>query len=54
MPNTPTVSEAGVAGYEVTGWYGVIAPNGTPRANVERLNGEIAKYMTLFVHECRL
>ena len=54
MPDTPTVSEAGVAGYEVTGWYGVIAPGGTPRANVERLNGEIAKYLTLSETRTRL
>ena len=47
MPDTPTVDEAGVPGYEVTGWYGVIAPGGTPRANVERLNGEIAKFLKL-------
>jgi tripartite-type tricarboxylate transporter receptor subunit TctC len=54
MPDIPTVSEAGVAGYEVTGWYGVIAPSGTPRANVERLNGEIAKYLTLSETRTRL
>jgi tripartite-type tricarboxylate transporter receptor subunit TctC len=47
MPDTPTVAEAGVPGYEVTGWYGIIAPGGAPRANVERLNGEIAKFLKL-------
>ena len=32
-------------GYEVTGWYGVLAPGGTPRANIERLNAEIARFL---------
>lgn len=45
MPETPTVAEAGVPGYEVTGWYGVLAPLGTPRANIDRLNAEMAKYL---------
>lgn len=39
-PNTPTVSEAGLPGYEVTGWYGLIAPAKTPAASIERLNAE--------------
>ncbi len=45
MPNTPTVAEAGVPGYAVTGWYGVIAPGGTPRSAVDRLNGEMVKFL---------
>ncbi len=47
LPDIPTVAEAGVPGYEVTGWYGVLAPGGTPRAPVDRLSGEIAKYLKL-------
>lgn len=43
MPEVPTVAEAGVPGYEVTGWYGVLAPAATPRAIVERLNAEVAR-----------
>ena len=43
MPNTPTISEAGVPGYEATIWLGVVAPKGTPPAIVSRLNGEITK-----------
>ncbi len=39
----PTVSESGLKGFEVTGWYGVLAPAQTPRALVRRLNGEILK-----------
>ena len=34
----PTLAEAGVPGYEYTTWYGLLAPAGTPRAIVERLN----------------
>ena len=43
MPNVPTVSEAGVPGYEAVIWLGVMAPKGTPPAIVNRLNAEIAK-----------
>jgi len=47
LQDVPTVAEAGVPGYEVTGWYGVVAPRGTPRAIVTRLNQEIAKILGL-------
>ena len=43
MPSTPTVSEAGVPGYEATIWLGVMAPAGTPRPAIDRLNSEITK-----------
>ncbi len=43
LPEVPTMSEAGVAGYEATLWLGVLAPKGTPAAVVARLNAEIAK-----------
>ncbi len=42
-PDTPTVAEAGVAGYEVSQWYGLLAPTGTPATIIERLNAEIGK-----------
>ena len=42
-PDVPTVAEAGVPGYEATIWLGVVAPKGTPREIVERLNAEISK-----------
>ncbi len=41
LPNVPTVSEAGVPGYEHTGWFGIMAPAGTPKAIVDKLNAEI-------------
>jgi tripartite-type tricarboxylate transporter receptor subunit TctC len=42
-PDLPTIAEAGVKGYETTIWIGVMAPAGTPRVIVERLNAEITK-----------
>jgi tripartite-type tricarboxylate transporter receptor subunit TctC len=41
LPDVPTASEAGLAGYESIGWFGVVAPAGTPAAVVQRLNAEI-------------
>jgi tripartite-type tricarboxylate transporter receptor subunit TctC len=38
LPELPTIAEAGVPGYEVTGWYGLVAPARTPTAIIERLN----------------
>jgi tripartite-type tricarboxylate transporter receptor subunit TctC len=46
LPDVPTVSEAGVKGYEATIWLGVMAPANTPRAVVDRLNAEITKVVT--------
>jgi tripartite-type tricarboxylate transporter receptor subunit TctC len=43
LPDVPTVSEAGVPGYESTIWIGVMAPRGTPAPIVTRLAAEIAK-----------
>ncbi|HEU5177189.1 MAG TPA: tripartite tricarboxylate transporter substrate binding protein [Burkholderiales bacterium] len=42
-PEMPTVSEAGVNGYEATIWLGLMAPAGTPRAVLERLSAEVNK-----------
>jgi tripartite-type tricarboxylate transporter receptor subunit TctC len=41
LPDVPTASEAGVSGYEVSSWYGVFAPAGTPAALTRRINTEI-------------
>jgi len=43
LPEVPTISEAGVAGYEAGIWLGLMAPVGTPRAILERLNAEVNK-----------
>jgi tripartite-type tricarboxylate transporter receptor subunit TctC len=43
LPDVPTVNEAGVPNYEATIWLGLLAPKGTPRAIVERLNEAVSK-----------
>ncbi len=43
LPDVPTLNEAGVPGYEITIWIGIMAPKGTPQEIVDRLNAEIAK-----------
>jgi tripartite-type tricarboxylate transporter receptor subunit TctC len=43
IPDVPTIAEAGVPGYEVVGWNGILAPAKTPRAIIERLNADIVK-----------
>ncbi len=46
-PDIPTVAESGFPGYEVTGWFGFVAPVKTPRDIVMRLNAEIVRSMRL-------
>lgn len=41
LPELPTISETGLAGFEVSGWYGVLAPAGTPRPIINQLNAAI-------------
>ena len=43
MPDVPTMNEAGVPGYEATIWLGVMAPRGTPKDVVDKLNAAISK-----------
>ena len=43
FPNTPTVSESGVPGFDISTWWGVVAPAGTPTAVIQVLHQEIAK-----------
>jgi len=45
LPEVPTMIEAGVAGYEVTGWNGILAPAGTPREIIRRLNEEVVRIL---------
>jgi tripartite-type tricarboxylate transporter receptor subunit TctC len=42
LPDVPTVAEAGLPGYEVANWIGIVAPAGTPPAIIETLNKEIS------------
>jgi tripartite-type tricarboxylate transporter receptor subunit TctC len=43
LPDIPTLSEAGVKGYEFAGWYGIFAPAGTPRSIVLKINADTNK-----------
>lgn len=46
VPEIPTIAESGVPGYDTSGWFGIVAPAGTPRAISERLNSEMVKGIT--------
>lgn len=43
VPDLPTIAEAGLPGYDVTGWFGILAPAGTPRDIIGSINSEINK-----------
>jgi tripartite-type tricarboxylate transporter receptor subunit TctC len=52
LPEVPTMQEAGIKGFDISQWQGVLTPAGTPRAIVERLNAGIVKAMhAADVHE---
>jgi tripartite-type tricarboxylate transporter receptor subunit TctC len=53
-PSIPTIAEAGVPGYDVSNWHGLIGPKGLPRAVVERINGEVNKIIRSKEMEDRL
>src|SRR5258705_7325396 len=46
-PNVPTLAEAGIAGYDITPWYGLVAPAATPVAIVKGLSVEVGKILQL-------
>jgi len=46
-PDLPTMAEAGIAGFDAVGWFGIVAPGGTPRDAIRKLNGEINRIMQL-------
>jgi tripartite-type tricarboxylate transporter receptor subunit TctC len=45
LPDVPTFAEEGIIGFDVANWYGVMAPAGTPRDIVQKLNADINKAM---------
>ena len=47
MPDLPTVAEAGVPGFKIEPWFGIIAPAGTPKEIISRLNNEIQTIMRM-------
>jgi tripartite-type tricarboxylate transporter receptor subunit TctC len=40
LPEVPTLAESGLTGYDSTGWFGLVAPAGTPASIIQRLNAE--------------
>ncbi len=47
LPDVPTLSEAGLTGYEATIWLGLLAPKGTPKAVTDKLNDAVSKISSL-------
>lgn len=47
VPDLPTVSEAGISGYDVTQWYGLFAPAQTPAAIIAKLNSDLIRILDL-------
>jgi tripartite-type tricarboxylate transporter receptor subunit TctC len=47
MPDVKTIAESGVTGFDTSTWYGMLAPAGTPRAIVEKINSEIVRVLQL-------
>jgi tripartite-type tricarboxylate transporter receptor subunit TctC len=45
LPEVPTLAESGVPGYEVDGWYGLLAPVGTPPAAIARIHRDLSALM---------
>ena len=48
LPDVPTVAESGFPGYEANSWNGIVAPAGTPRPIVNKLNAAIIKVLQMF------
>ena len=46
LPDVPTIGEAGLTGYEATNWWGILAPAGTPKAIIDRLQKELSAIMS--------
>ena len=47
LPEVPTIAEAGLASFDVNGWYGLYAPAGTPKDIITRLNAEVVKTLAM-------
>ena len=43
LPNVPTIAESGYPGYDFSSWFGILAPAGTPKAIIDRLQSEVSK-----------
>ena len=47
MPELPTISEAGLPGFDANNWYGIVVPAKTPRAIIDQLNAEVTKVLNM-------
>jgi tripartite-type tricarboxylate transporter receptor subunit TctC len=47
MPELPTISEAGLTGFDANNWYGLVVPARTPRAIIDRLNADVTKILNM-------
>jgi tripartite-type tricarboxylate transporter receptor subunit TctC len=47
MPELPTISEAGLTGFDANNWYGLVVPAKTPRAIIDRLNADVTKILEM-------
>ena len=47
VPEVPTLAESGLPGFDFSTWWGLFAPAGTPRPEIERLNHETLKALQL-------
>lgn len=47
LPQVPTFTEAGLPGYEVQGWFGLLAPAGTSKSIIDKLSGEVAAILAI-------
>jgi tripartite-type tricarboxylate transporter receptor subunit TctC len=47
MPELPTISEAGLTGFDANNWYGIVVPAKTPRAIIDQLNAEVTKILNM-------
>ena len=47
MPELPTLSEAGLSGFDANNWYGIVVPARTPRAIINQLNAEVTKILNM-------
>ena len=54
MPDLPTVAESGLPGFENTGWFGLLAPTGTPKAVVDRIQQSVVKALASDLVKTRL
>jgi tripartite-type tricarboxylate transporter receptor subunit TctC len=47
LPETPTISEAGLTGFDANNWYGIVVPAKTPRPIIDQLNTEVTKILNM-------